>query len=130
MPHAPSVKHLMKVLDGPAVSSANFYAFDHHTMSNDAEKISKINQKMRAVDGMPDAGAGDQRSDGGADAAGEGNIWPEKPSAVYEKGLPNMQTIHTEAPDHGIHEPQTDRESFDSLEFEKRDTVVMAKSVL
>ena len=24
MPHAPSVKHLMKVLDGPAVSAANF----------------------------------------------------------------------------------------------------------
>ena len=31
MPHAPSVKHVMKVLDGPAVSSANFYAFDQAT---------------------------------------------------------------------------------------------------
>ena len=45
MPHAPSIKHLMKVLDGPAVSSANFYAFDHDTMSKDGETISKINQK-------------------------------------------------------------------------------------
>src|SRR6476619_6933063 len=45
MPHAPAVKHLMKVLDGPAVSSANFYAFDRRTMSNDAMEISKVNQK-------------------------------------------------------------------------------------
>ena len=30
----------MKVLDGPAVSSANFYALDADTMSKDAETIS------------------------------------------------------------------------------------------
>ena len=44
MPHAPSVKHLMKVLDGPAVSSANFYAFDVHTMSRDAVAIASMNR--------------------------------------------------------------------------------------
>ena len=42
MPHAPSVKHVLKVLDGPAVSSANFYSFDHHTMSEDARAISAV----------------------------------------------------------------------------------------
>ena len=45
MPHAPSVKHVMKVLDGPAVSSANFYAFDENTMSKDEVTISAINQQ-------------------------------------------------------------------------------------
>jgi len=45
MPHAPAVKHLMKVLDGPAVSSANFYAFDEHTMSDDAIAIASVNSK-------------------------------------------------------------------------------------
>jgi hypothetical protein len=45
MPHAPAVKHLLKVLDGPAVSSANFYAFDDHTLSKDAETIARVNQQ-------------------------------------------------------------------------------------
>ena len=45
MPHAPSIKHLMKVLDGPAVSSANFYAFDHAHDVEGRGDISKINQK-------------------------------------------------------------------------------------
>ncbi len=70
MPHAPSVKHLMKVLDGPAVSSANFYAFDAHTMSKDAAAISSDQSEVRALDGDAHAGAGAQRGDGRADAAG------------------------------------------------------------
>ena len=43
MPHAPSISHLMKVLEGPGVTSANFYSFDHHTMSVDAQTISRLN---------------------------------------------------------------------------------------
>src|SRR2546428_163491 len=46
MPHAPSVTHLMKVLDGPAVTSANFYSFDARTMSDDAKTISGINTNV------------------------------------------------------------------------------------
>src|SRR5437879_12706959 len=46
MPHAPSVTHLMKVLDGPSVTSANFYSFDTHTMSEDAQTIARINPNV------------------------------------------------------------------------------------
>ena len=70
MPHAPSIKHLMKVLDGPAVSSANFYSFDEDTMSKDAETISRINQKVRALDGLPDSRAGTEGGNYFVDEAG------------------------------------------------------------
>ena len=63
MPHAPSVKHLMKVLDGPAVSSANFYAFDTaHDVEGRGDDF-EDQSEVRAVDGLPDAGAGHQGAD-------------------------------------------------------------------
>ena len=128
MPHAPSIKHLMKVLDGPAVSSANFYAFDHHTMSKDAEEISKINQKcvlwmgcLTPVRGIKDPTADLMR--------GGRKYLPEEALRLYEKGLPNIQTIQTEAPITAFMNRRRIVSAFDSLELEKRDTVVMARSV-
>ena len=96
MPHAPSVKHLMKVLDGPAVSSANFYAFDKDTMSKDAATISKVNQQcvlwmgtLTPVRGLKEETAALMR---------QGRTFlPEEASNVYDLALPNLQTIHTEA---------------------------------
>ena len=96
MPHAPAVKHLLKVLDGPAVSSANFYAFDDQTMSKDAEAIAKVNQKcilwmgcLTPVRGLKDETMALMR---------QGRRYlAQEAQRVYDAGLPNMQTIHTEA---------------------------------
>ncbi|GIW53926.1 MAG: hypothetical protein KatS3mg082_0330 [Nitrospiraceae bacterium] len=128
MPHAPAVKHLMKVLDGPAVSSANFYAFDDYTMSKDAVTISGVNQKcvlwmgcLTPVRGLKEETAALMR---------QGRKYlPREAERVYDAGLPNMQTIHTEAPITAFLNRRRIVSLFDSLELEKHDTVVMAKSV-
>lgn len=128
MPHAPSVKHILKVLDGPAVSSANFYAFDDHTMSADAVTISRINQKcvlwmgcLTPVRGLKEETVALMR---------QGRKYlPTEAQRVYDVGLPNMQTIHTEASITAFLNRKRIVNLFDSLELDKRDTVVMAKSV-
>ena len=127
MPHAPSVKHLMKVLDGPAVSSANFYALDDHTMSDDALAISRVNQKcilwmgcLTPVRGIKDDTAALMRQ-GRTYLAAEAQ-------RIYDAGLPNIQTIHTEAPITAFLNRKRIVSAFDALELEKRDTVVMARS--
>ncbi|MGB0910073.1 MAG: hypothetical protein ACPGYT_06895 [Nitrospirales bacterium] len=128
MPHAPSFKHLMKVLDGPAVSSANFYSFDEHTMSKDAETISKINQKcvlwmgcLTPVRGLKDSTANLMRQ--GRQFLG---VEAER---IYDAGLPNLTTIHTEAYVTAFLNRKRIVSLFDSLELEKKDSVVMAGSV-
>lgn len=128
MPHAPSVKHVMKVLDGPAVSSANFYSFDEGAMSNDAITISRINQRcvlwmgcLTPLRGIKDDTAGLMR---------EGRLrLPTEAARIYDAGLPNVQTIQTEAPITAFLNRRRIVSAFDSLELEKRDPVVMAKSV-
>ena len=54
---------------------------------------------------------------------------PDEAQRVYDAGLPNFQTIHTEAPITAFLNRKRIVSLFDSLELEKRDTVVMAKSV-
>ncbi len=128
MPHAPSVKHLLKVLDGPAVSSANFYAFDDHTMSDDALTISGINQKcvlwmgcLTPVRGLKEDTAALMR---------QGRTYlPTEAQRIYDVGLPNMTTIHTEAYITAFLNRKRIVSLFDSLGLEKKDPVVMAGSV-
>ena len=127
MPHAPSVKHLLKVLDGPAVSSANFYTFDDRTMSEDAVTISNINQKcvlwmgcLTPVRGLKEETAAVMR---------QGRTFlATEAQRIYDAGLPNLQTIHTEAYITAFLNRQRIVTLFDSLELEKKDTVVMAAS--
>ncbi|MDO9118080.1 MAG: hypothetical protein Q7U39_08995 [Nitrospira sp.] len=128
MPHAPSVKHLMKVLDGPAVSSANFYAFDANTMSKDAVEISKINQKcvlwmgtLTPVRGLKEETAGLMRQ-------GRKHL-AEEALRIYDAALPNLQTIHTEAYITAFLSRKRIVSLFDSLELEKKDTLVTGWSV-
>ncbi|MEQ1794111.1 MAG: hypothetical protein ABL970_07975 [Nitrospira sp.] len=128
MPHAPSITHLMKVLDGPAVSSANFYAFDADTMSKDAIAISKINQKcvlwmgtLTPVRGLKEETASLMRQ-GRKHLAGEA-------LRIYDAGLPNLQTIHTEAYITAFLSRKRIVSLFDSLELEKKDTLVTGWSV-
>jgi hypothetical protein len=128
MPHAPSITHLMKVLDGPAVSSANFYAFDADTMSKDAIAISKINQKcvlwmgtLTPVRGLKEETASLMRQ-GRKHLAGEA-------LRIYDAALPNLQTIHTEAYITAFLSRKRIVSLFDSLELEKKDTLVTGWSV-
>lgn len=128
MPHAPSIRHLMKVLDGPAVSAANFYSFDHDTMSKDAEIISKINQKcvlwmgcLTPVRGLKEDTANLMR---------QGRKYlPTEAERIFDAGYPNLTTIHTEAYVTAFLNRKRIVSAFDALELEKKDTVVMAGSV-
>jgi hypothetical protein len=128
MPHAPAVKHVLKVLDGPAVSSANFYSFDSRTMSEDALEIARVNQRcvlwmgcLTPVRGLKDETAEFMRQGR--------RFLPEEAERVYDAGLPNLQTIHTEAYITAFLNRKRIISLFDSLELEKKDAVVMAKSV-
>jgi hypothetical protein len=110
------------------VSSANFYAFDRRTMSDDALAISQVNQKcvlwmgcLTPVRGLKDETAALMRQ-------GRAHL-PEEAQRVYEAGLPNLQTIHTEAPITAFLNRRRIVSLFDSLELEKKDTLVMGRSV-
>jgi hypothetical protein len=129
MPHAPAVKHLMKVLDGPAVTSANFYAFDARTMSEDAAAISRVNQKCVLWMGCLTPVRGLKEETVALMRQGR-KFLAEEAERIYEAGLPNLQTIHTEAPITAFLNRKRIVSLFDSLELDKHDTVVMAKSVL
>ncbi len=128
MPHAPSVKHLMKVLDGPAVSSANFYAFDQNTMSEDAKTISKINSKCVLWMGCLTPVGGIKESTKAIMRQGRQYL-PVEAEKIYDAGLPNSTTIHTEAYVTAFLNRRRIISVFDSLELEKRDPVVSAGSV-
>ena len=128
MPHAPSVKHVMKVLDGPAVSSANFYAFDHNTMSEDAKAISKINSQCVLWMGCLTPVKGINESTGALMRKGRASL-PTEAEKIYDAGLPNLTTIHTEAYVTAFLNRNRILSIFDTLELERRDPVVMARSV-
>ncbi len=128
MPHAPSIKHLLKVLDGPAVSSANFYSFDADTMSKDARTISAVNQDCVLWMGTltPVRGLRDETAD--LMRQGRRHL-AEEAVRIYDAALPNLQTVHTEAYTTAFLSRKRIVSLFDSLELEKKDTVVMAWSV-
>lgn len=128
MPHAPSVGHLMKVLDGPAVTSANFYSFDEGTMSADARTISRVNPNALLWMGCLTPLKGMDENTTRVCRQGKRHL-PEEALRVYEAGLPNMQTIHTEPSVTAFLNRHKILTVFDSLGLEKHDTVVMAKSV-
>src|SRR5919201_3661874 len=128
MPHAPAIKHLMKVLDGPAVSSANFYAFDHHTMSKDAAAIAAVNKSCVLWMGCLTPVRGLKEEKAQLMRRGRRDL-PREAERVYDMGLPNMQTIHTEAPITAFMNRRAIVSAFDRLELDKRDTVVMSRSV-
>lgn len=128
MPHAPSVKHLMKVLDGPAVSSANFYAFDRDTMSQDAVTISKINSKCVLWMGCLTPVKGIKEHTGALMRQGRTYL-PMEAEKIYDAGLPNLTTIHTEAYVTAFLNRRRILSIFDSLELERKDPVAVARSV-
>jgi hypothetical protein len=97
-------------------------------MSEDAVTISAINQKcvlwmgcLTPVRGLKEDTASLMR---------QGRKYlAEEAQRIYDAGLPNLQTIHTEAYITAFLSRRRIVSLFDSLELDKKDTVVMAGSV-
>lgn len=128
MPHAPAVKHVMKVLDGPAVSSANFYCFDAQTMSKDAAAIAAVNRTCVLWMGCLTPVRGIKKESADLMLGGRRHL-PDEARRIYDAGLPNMTTIHTEAYITAFMNRRKIVSQFDALELGKKDTVVTARSV-
>src|SRR2546428_985468 len=125
MPHAPSVSHLMKVLDGPAVTSANFYSFDAHTMSEDATTISGINQNVLLWMGCLTPLKGMEEKTVQILRQGKQYL-PEEARRGYEAGPPHHHNHPTEPAIPAFLKRHKNITPFDLLGLEKRDTGVMA----
>jgi len=128
MPNGPSAEQVMKILDGPAVTSANFYSFGPDTMSEDARRISRINSKVLLWMGCltplkyidPDTTA--------LMRFGK-KFLADEARKTYDLNLPNTMMIHTESDITSFLNRNKIIKTFDACELEKKDTVVMAGNV-
>jgi hypothetical protein len=128
MPKGPTPEQVMKILDGPAVTSANFYSFGTGTMSEDAKNISRINKNCHLWMGCltplkyidPDTTA--LMRHGKRHLASESR-------KIYDLNLPNKMMIHTESDITAFLNRNKIIKTFDNCELEKKDTVVMAGNV-
>jgi hypothetical protein len=128
MPKGPSVNQILEVLDGPAVTSANFYSFGPGSMSEDAKTISKINKNcllwmgcltpLKYIDEKTTA----LMRQGKQSLANESH-------RIYDMNLPNTQMIHTESDITSFLNRNKIIKTFDACELEKKDWVVMAGNV-
>lgn len=128
MPHAPTVDQVLKIIDGPAVTSANFYSFGPDTMSKDAATISKINPHcilwmgcltpLKYIDADTTALMRYGRQ-----------YLPDETRRIYNMNLPNSQMIHTESYITSFLARKKILKTFDACELEKKDSVVVSGSV-
>ncbi|KMP10316.1 hypothetical protein UR09_06625 [Candidatus Nitromaritima sp. SCGC AAA799-A02] len=128
MPHAPSVEQVLKILDGPAVTSANFYSFGPDSMSADAIKISRLNRKcllwmgcltpLKYID-----------ADTTALMRQGKKFLSREARKIYDANLPNIAMIHTESDITAFLNRKKIIKTFDACELGKKDTVVMAGNV-
>jgi hypothetical protein len=128
MPKGPTVKQVLEILDGPAVTSANFYSFGPSTMSEDAKTISRINPnvllwmgcltplKYLDADTMALMRLGKK-------------FLPDEARRVYDMNLPNKTMLHTESDITAFLNRNKIIKTFDACELDKKDTVVMAGNV-
>lgn len=128
MPHAPSVEQVLQILDGPAVTSANFYSFGPNTMFEDAKTVSRINKRcllwmgcltpLRYIDPETTALMRQGR-----------RYLAEEAKSIYYHNLPNTTMIHTESYITAFLNRKKIIKTFDACELEKNDTVLMAGSI-
>jgi len=97
-------------------------------MSEDAKTIARINTNVLLWMGCLTALKGMEEKTVQILRQGKQYL-PEEALRVYEAGVPNIQTIHTEPAITAFLNRHKIITLFDSLGLEKRDTVVMAKSV-
>ncbi len=128
MAKGPSVNQVLEVLDGPAVTSANFYSFGPGTMSEDARTISKINKNCLLWMGcLTPLKYIDEKTTA---LMRQGKRYlAEESQKIYDMNLPNIQMIHTESDITAFLNRNKIIKTFDACELEKRDWIVMAGNV-
>jgi len=128
MPHAPPIQKVLEVIDGPAVTSANFYSFGPDTMSEDAKTISRINQNvvlwMGCLTPLKYINSDTTRM-----MRFGREFLPEEAKKIYQADLPNTQMIHTESYITAFLNRKKIMKAFDSCGLDKKDSVVMAGNV-
>ncbi len=128
MPNGPAVDQVLKILDGPAVTSANFYSLGPRTMSEDARRIAAVNPNcllwmgcltpLKYID--PDTTALMRYGK---------KFLPDEARRIYDMNLPNITMIHTESDITAFLNRKKILKVFDTCELDKKDTVVMAGNV-
>ena len=128
MPKGPSVNQVLEVLDGPAVTSANFYSFGPGTMSEDAKTIAKINKKCLLWMGcLTPLKYIDEKT---TSLMRQGKRFLASESQkIYDMDLTNVQMIHTESDITSFLNRNKIMKTFDACELDKKDWVVMAGNV-
>ena len=128
MPKGPSVSQVLEVLDGPAVTSANFYSFGPGTMSEDAMAISKINRNCLLWMGcLTPLKYIDEKT---TSLMRQGKSFlPNEAEKIYDMNLPNIQMIHTESDITAFLNRNKIIKTFDACELGKKDWIVMAGNV-
>jgi hypothetical protein len=128
MPKGPSVEQVLEVLDGPAVTSANFYSFGPGTMSEDAKTISKINKNCLLWMGCLTPLKYIDEKTTALMRQGK-RFLPDESYKIYDMNLPNIQMIHTESDITAFLNRNKIIKTFDACELEKKDWIVMAGNV-
>ena len=128
MPKGPSVNQVLEVLDGPAVTSANFYSFGPGTMSEDAKTIAKINKNCLLWMGcLTPLKYIDEKT---TTLMRQGKRFlSDEAQKIYDMNLTNVQMIHTESDITSFLNRNKIIKTFDACELEKKDWVVMAGNV-
>ena len=128
MPKGPSVNQVLEVLDGPAVTSANFYSFGPGTMSEDAKTIAKINKKCLLWMGCLTPLKYIDEKTTSLMRQGKRFLATES-QKIYDMNLINVQMIHTESDITSFLNRNKIMKTFDACELDKKDWVVMAGNV-
>lgn len=128
MPKGPTAKQVLEILDGPSVTSANFYSLGPETMSEDARTISRINPHVQLWMGCLTPLKYIDPQTTALMRLGK-KFLPDEARKVYEYNLPNTTAIHTESDITAFLNRQKIIKAFDACELEKKDTVVMAGNV-
>jgi hypothetical protein len=128
MPKGPSVNQVLEVLDGPAVTSANFYSFGPGTMSEDAKTIAKINKDCLLWMGtLTPLKYIDEKT---TNLMRQGKRFlADESRKIYDMNLNNVQMIHTESDITSFLNRKKIIKTFDACELDKKDWVAMAGNV-
>jgi len=128
MPKGPSVKQVLEILDGPAVTSANFYSLGPSTMSEDAKTISKVNPNVLLWMGCLTPLKYIDAETTALMRLGK-RFLPDEAKKIYDMNLPNKTMLHTESDITAFLNRYKIIKTLDACELDKKDTVVMAGNV-
>jgi len=128
LPHGPTARQLMKIIDGPSVTSANFYSFGPNTMSEDAKNISRINKDCLLWMGCLTPLKYIDEETSALMRYGRRHLG-EEARKIYQADLPNTQMLHTESYISLFLARKKILKTFDACELEKKDAVVVSGGI-